>query len=80
MTVGQWLSDAFWTSIPVMGMGVLVWLLFRSIVRADRNERDAYAKIEAEMRAELAAKDEGKPVKNASNASDSRKKQTRSNH
>ena len=54
MTVWQWLSDAFWTSIPVMGMMVLVWLLFRSIVRADRNERDAYAKIEAEERAKRA--------------------------
>ncbi len=56
MTVGQWLSDAFWTSIPVLGMMVLVWLLFRSIVRADRNERKAYSKIEAELRAELEAK------------------------
>jgi flagellar biosynthesis/type III secretory pathway M-ring protein FliF/YscJ len=63
MTVWQWIGDAIWTSLPVLGVGVIVWLLFRSIVRADRNERDAYAKIEAEMRAELAAKDENKPTK-----------------
>ena len=74
MTVWQWIGDAIWTSLPVLGVGVIVWLLFRSIVRADRNERDAYAKIEAEMRAELAAKDENKPVEKTSQASDSRKK------
>ena len=49
MTVWQWIGDAIWTSLPVLGVGVIVWLLFRSIVRADRNERDAYAKIEAEI-------------------------------
>lgn len=57
MTVWQWLGDAFWTSIPVVGVGLFVWLLFRSIIRADSSERKAYSKIEAEERAKLAHAD-----------------------
>ena len=57
MTVWQWIGDAIWTSLPPLGvLGVFV-ILIRSIVRADRNERKAYSKIEAELRAEMAAKD-----------------------
>ena len=54
MTVWQWIGDAIWTSIPVIGVGLFVWLLFRSIIRADATERKAYSKIEAEERAKLA--------------------------
>ena len=57
MTVWQWIGDAIWTSIPVIGVGLFVWLLFRSIIRADATERKAYAKIEAEERAKLAHAD-----------------------
>lgn len=35
---------------PVL-VGVLFWIVMRAIVRADRNERAAYARIEAEERA-----------------------------
>lgn len=36
--------------VPPALMGVVVYVLMRSIFRADSNERRAYAKIEAEMR------------------------------
>ena len=54
MTPLEWIGDAIWTSIPVVGVGLFVWLLFRSIIRADATERKAYSKIEAEERAKLA--------------------------
>ena len=57
MTPLQWIGDAIWTSIPVVGVGLFVWLLFRSIIRADAKEREAYSKIEAEERAKLAHAD-----------------------
>jgi hypothetical protein len=31
-------------------MGLLFWLMLRSILRADRKERDVYAEIEAQER------------------------------
>lgn len=51
MTPLEWITSAVWTSIPVVGMALLVWLLFRSIIRADATERKTYADIEAEERA-----------------------------
>lgn len=42
-----------WTSIPVVGMSLFVWWLFRSIIRADSKERETYAQIEAEERAKF---------------------------
>ena len=53
MTPLEWIGDALWTSIPVIGVGLFVWLLFRSIIRADATERKVYAEIEAEERAKL---------------------------
>ena len=54
MTPIDWIISAAWTSIPVVGMSIFVWWLFRSIIRADATERKVYAKIEAEERAKLA--------------------------
>ena len=55
MTPLEWIGDALWTSIPVVGVGLFVWLLFRSIIRADATERKVYAEIEAEERAKFQA-------------------------
>ena len=66
MTPLEWISSAAWTSIPVIGMSIFVWWLFRSLIRADATERKTYAEIEAEERAKLA--------KNAGNASEAKKK------
>jgi hypothetical protein len=53
MTPVEWITSAAWTSIPVVGMSIFVWWLFRSIIRADSTERKIYSKIEAEERAKL---------------------------
>jgi hypothetical protein len=34
------------------------WFIMRAIIRSDRNERAAYAKIEAEERAKLATRED----------------------
>ena len=51
--------DNFWGNvayslIPTILVGLIFWLVMRSIVRADRTERKVYAEIEAEERARLA--------------------------
>ena len=53
MTPLEWITSAAWTSIPVVGMSIFVWWLFRSIIRADATERKVYSKIEAEERERL---------------------------
>jgi len=48
------LIDALISLIPPALVGVLFWITLRSILRADKGERDTYAKIEAEERAKRA--------------------------
>jgi hypothetical protein len=43
--------DAFLSLVPPALVGVLFWIMMRSILRADRTERKVYSEIEAEMRA-----------------------------
>ncbi|MEN9713593.1 MAG: hypothetical protein RLZZ164_257 [Actinomycetota bacterium] len=62
MTVWQWLESAIWTSVPTVGVFLLFVLMIRSIVRADRKERDAYSKLEAQIRAEREAAKSVKPA------------------
>ena len=40
---------------PTILLGLVFWFIIRAIIRSDRNERAAYAKVEAEERAKLAA-------------------------
>jgi len=47
-----WVS-AFWSLVPTVLVGLIFWLVMRSIIRADRTERKVYARIEAEERAKL---------------------------
>jgi hypothetical protein len=54
MTTSQIALDVLISLIPPFVMGLFVWLLMRSILRADGRERDTYAKIEAEERAKRA--------------------------
>ncbi|MRX44370.1 hypothetical protein [Agromyces kandeliae] len=49
-----WLN-ALWSLAPTVLIGLIFWFVMRSLLRADRTERDAYAKIEAEERAKRAA-------------------------
>jgi len=45
-----WLN-ALWSLTPTVLLGLLFWLIIRSIVRSDRTEREARVRIEAEERA-----------------------------
>ena len=52
--------DNFWANaaysvIPTILVGLVFWLVMRSIFRADRTERSVYAEIEAEERARFEA-------------------------
>jgi hypothetical protein len=47
----NWWVNALWSVTPTAILGVLFWLVIRSILRADRSERDEFAKIEAQERA-----------------------------
>jgi hypothetical protein len=47
-----WLN-ALWSLAPTVLVGLVFWLVMRGIIRSDRSERAAYAKIEATERARL---------------------------
>jgi hypothetical protein len=48
--------DAVLATLPPIGMMVVVYILFKSIIGADAKERKVRAQIEAEERAKLALK------------------------
>jgi len=43
-----------WSLAPTIVVGLIFWFVMRMVIRADRDERKAYARIEAEERARLA--------------------------
>jgi len=47
-------SNAIFSVIPTLLVGLIFWFVIRAVIRADRTERDAYSKIEAEERAKFA--------------------------
>jgi len=47
----EYWSNAIYSIIPTLLVGLIFWFVVRAIIRADRTERNAYAKIEAEERA-----------------------------
>ncbi|GAB3279664.1 hypothetical protein [Microbacterium sp. Root53] len=44
-------SAVVWSLLPTLVICVVFWYILRSILRFDRTERRAYARIEAEERA-----------------------------
>ncbi|MBG6214513.1 MAG: hypothetical protein LH475_00750 [Cryobacterium sp.] len=46
-------GNAVFSVVPTILLGLVFWLMMRSILRADRTERKVYAEIEAEERARL---------------------------
>ena len=50
-------ANAAYSLIPTILLGLIFWLVMRSIFRADRTERTVYAEIEAEERARFATED-----------------------
>ncbi len=55
MSAWDWISNALLSLIPPALVGVVFWVIMRSIIRADSKERQVYAQMEAEMRAEREA-------------------------
>ncbi|NIJ05524.1 hypothetical protein [Frigoribacterium faeni] len=49
------LGAAIFAVTPTIVVGLIFWFVVRSLLRADRTERSAYAKIEAEERARAEA-------------------------
>ena len=52
--------DNFWANAayslaPTILVGLIFWFVMRAIIRSDRTERKAFAKIEAEERAKAGA-------------------------
>lgn len=45
-----WLNAA-WSLFPTIVLGVIFYIVMRSVIRVDRNERRAYSELEAEERA-----------------------------
>ena len=60
MNLDEFWANAFWSLAPSIGIGVMFWLVIRAVIRADRGERTAYARMEATMRAEFAAEQQRK--------------------
>ncbi|MDF1477480.1 hypothetical protein PYV02_00100 [Leifsonia sp. H3M29-4] len=43
--------NAIYSLVPTIALGLIFWFVIRAIIRSDRTERKAYAKVEAEERA-----------------------------
>ncbi|NBU23009.1 MAG: hypothetical protein EBS38_03725 [Actinobacteria bacterium] len=54
MTPGEIALDVGISLIPPALVGLIFYVVMRSILRADKGERDTYARIEAEERAKRA--------------------------
>lgn len=46
-------AAVLWSLLPTVVVSALFFWVLRSVIRADRNERRQYARIEAEERAKL---------------------------
>jgi hypothetical protein len=46
-------TNAIFSVTPTILIGLIFWFVMRAIIRADRTEREVYAKIEAEERSKL---------------------------
>ena len=53
MAMDNFWLNALWSVAPTILVGLIFWLVMRSIIHADRTERRVYARIEAEERARL---------------------------
>lgn len=61
---------AIWSLTPTVIILFCFWLILRSIIRADRAERRAYQKIEAEERAKAGLPPRPAPVSGGSAPTD----------
>lgn len=54
MSMEDFWFNAVFSLAPSLGVGLIFWFIMRAIIRSDRNERKAYARVEAEERAKQA--------------------------
>ena len=52
--IGGW-DEGLWAIVPTIAVSLLFWFVMRAILRADRTERAAQAKVEAELDARMLA-------------------------
>jgi cytochrome c-type biogenesis protein CcmH/NrfF len=55
--VGGW-NVGLWALVPTIAVSLIFWFVMRAILRADRTEREAQARFEAEEDARLLAEAE----------------------
>ncbi len=48
-------ANAVFSVVPTLIIGLIFWFLLRAILRADRTERETFAKLEREERAKFEA-------------------------
>ena len=53
--------NVLWSLAPSVLIGGLFWFILRSVFRSDRNERAAYARVEAEERLKRGLPDKTAP-------------------
>jgi hypothetical protein len=58
-------GNVIFSVTPTILVGLIFWFAMRAIIRADRSERTAYAKIEAEERAKLDRESQNSTESNA---------------
>ncbi|MCK3770928.1 hypothetical protein MZK47_14715 [Microbacterium aerolatum] len=51
MILDEYWTNVLWSLIPTIGVSAVFWFVLRAIIRADRDERTARARIENELRA-----------------------------
>lgn len=55
--IGGW-DEGLWAIVPTIAVSLVFWFVMRAILRADRTEREAQARIEAQEDARLLAEAE----------------------
>lgn len=55
--IGGW-TEGLWALVPTICVGLLFWFVMRAIIRGDRTEREAQARIEAQEDERLLAEAE----------------------
>lgn len=52
MNLDDYWQNALWSIVPSIGVAAVFWFVLRAIIRADRDERKAHARIEQKLRTE----------------------------
>jgi flagellar biosynthesis/type III secretory pathway M-ring protein FliF/YscJ len=55
--IGGW-DEGLWAIVPTIAVSLVFWFVMRAILRSDRTEREAQARIEAQEDARLLAEAE----------------------